>query len=40
MVYSISIPEVRDLLASARAILFNLAETRSEFEDELTVADD
>ncbi|WP_328528806.1 metalloregulator ArsR/SmtB family transcription factor [Nocardioides sp. NBC_00368] len=40
VVYSISIPEVRDLLFSARTILVNLAETRSEFEDELTVADD
>lgn len=40
VVYSISIPEVRDLLFSARTILFNLAETRSEFEDELTVATD
>lgn len=40
VVYSISIPEVRDLLISARTLLFSLAETRSEFEDELTVATD
>ncbi len=36
VVYSISVPEVRDLLVSARAILVGLARAQSEFEDELT----
>ncbi|WGX97196.1 metalloregulator ArsR/SmtB family transcription factor [Nocardioides sp. L-11A] len=39
VVYSISVPEVRDLLLSARRILVGLAETRSDFEDELMVPD-
>ncbi|GAA3671119.1 metalloregulator ArsR/SmtB family transcription factor [Nocardioides ginsengisoli] len=37
VVYSISVPEVRDLLLSARRILVGLAESRSDFEDELMV---
>ncbi|MER7604387.1 metalloregulator ArsR/SmtB family transcription factor [Nocardioides sp. NPDC127503] len=37
VVYSISVPEVRDLLLSARKILAGLAETRSEFDDELMI---
>ena len=37
VVYSISVPEVRDLLLSARKILAGLAEKRSEFEDELMI---
>lgn len=37
VVYSISVPEVRDLLLSARTILVGLVEARSEFEDELMV---
>jgi len=35
VVYSLSAPEVRDLLLSARRILVGLAETRADFEDEL-----
>lgn len=35
VVYSISVPEVRDLLLSARQILHGIAAARSEFEDEL-----
>ena len=38
VVYSISVPEVRDLLMSARMILVGLAESRSSFEDELVVS--
>jgi len=38
VVYSISVPEVRDLLLSARKILVARAEAQSEFEDELVVA--
>lgn len=38
VVYSISVPEVRDLLMSARTILVGLAESRSSFEDELVVS--
>ncbi len=37
VVYSISVPEVRDLLMAARAILAGIAEARTEFEDELMV---
>jgi DNA-binding transcriptional ArsR family regulator len=37
VVYSIAVPEVRDLLLSARTILVGLAESRSAFEDELVV---
>ena len=40
VVYSISVPEIRDLLLSARKILFSLAEARREFEDELIVTTD
>lgn len=36
VVYSISVPEVRDLLVAGRKILVGLAEAR-EFEDELMV---
>lgn len=35
--YSIGEPEVRDLLMAARKILVGIAESRSEFEDELMV---
>jgi ArsR family transcriptional regulator len=38
VVYSISVPEVRDLLMSARKILVARAEAQSEFEDELMVS--
>ncbi|OIJ24333.1 ArsR/SmtB family transcription factor [Nocardioides luteus] len=38
VVYSISVPEVRDLLLSARKILVARAEAQSEFEDELVNA--
>lgn len=37
VVYSISVPEVHDLLAAARTILVGLAATRGDFEDELVV---
>ncbi len=36
VVYSISVPEVRDLLAAARAILTGMVATPGELEDELT----
>ena len=36
VVYSISVPEVRDLLAAARAILTGLVSTATSLEDELT----
>jgi DNA-binding transcriptional ArsR family regulator len=36
VVYSISVPEVRDLLLAARRILTTLAATQIEFESELT----
>jgi len=36
VVYSISVPEVRDFLLSARRILTSLAASHSEFEPELT----
>ena len=35
VIYSISAPEVRDLLVSARQIIRGIAATRSDFEDEL-----
>ena len=38
VVYSISVPEVRDLLIAARSILTSLAATQTEFESELTPA--
>jgi ArsR family transcriptional regulator len=38
VVYSISVPEVRDLLLAARRILTTLAATPTEFESELTPA--
>lgn len=38
VVYSVSVPEVRDLLLAARRILVGLAEAQSEFEDDLMVA--
>ena len=38
VVYSISVPEVRDLLLAARTILVGLVEAQSEFEDELMVS--
>lgn len=37
VVYSVSVPEVRDLLLAARRILVGLAEAQSEFEDDLMV---
>lgn len=37
VVYSISVPEVRDLLLAARQVLHRVNATRSEFEDELVV---
>ena len=37
VVYSISVPEVRDLLLAARKILVGLAEAQGDFEDELMV---
>lgn len=37
VVYSISVPEVRDLLMSARAILVGMATAPVEFEDEFLV---
>ncbi len=37
VVYSISAPEIRDLLLAARRILTGLVETRADFEDELMV---
>jgi ArsR family transcriptional regulator len=37
VVYSISVPEVRELLASARAILVGMATSRTQFEDEFLV---
>ncbi|HVK29560.1 MAG TPA: metalloregulator ArsR/SmtB family transcription factor [Nocardioides sp.] len=37
VVYSVSVPEVRDLLLAARRILVGLAEAQSEFEDELMI---
>ena len=40
VVYSISVPEVRDLLLAARKILVGLVEAQSEFEDELMVSPD
>ena len=36
VVYSIGVPEVRDLLAAARAILTGMVATPGELEDELT----
>jgi ArsR family transcriptional regulator len=36
VVYSISVPEVRDLLAAARAILTGMVATPGELEDELS----
>ena len=38
VVYSISVPEVRDLLLAARRILTTLARTQTDFEAELTPA--
>jgi ArsR family transcriptional regulator len=38
VVYSISVPEVRDFLLSARRILSSLAASQSEFESELSPA--
>src|SRR5215211_6827076 len=38
VVYSISVPEVRDFLLAARRILSSLAASKSEFEPELTPA--
>lgn len=35
VLYSISVPEVRDLLLSARQILRTIAASRTEFDDEL-----
>jgi DNA-binding transcriptional ArsR family regulator len=40
VVYSISVPEVRDLLLAARKILVGLAEARGDFEDELMAGPD
>ncbi|TWG90857.1 ArsR family transcriptional regulator [Nocardioides sp. J9] len=40
VVYSISVPEVRDLLLAARTILVGLAEAQAEFEDDLIVTRD
>lgn len=37
VIYSISVPEVRDLLLAARKILVGLAEAQRSFEDELGV---
>lgn len=37
VVYSVSVPEVRDLLLAARTILATLAEAQGDFEDELIV---
>ncbi len=37
VVYSVSVPEVRDLLLAARRILVGLAEVQGEFEDDLMV---
>ena len=37
VVYSISVPEVRDLLLAARTILVTLAEAQGDFEDDLIV---
>ena len=37
VVYSISVPEVRDLLLAARKILLGLVAVQGELEDELTV---
>lgn len=39
VVYSISVPEIRDLLLAARTILRDLVQARSEFEDELKVSE-
>jgi DNA-binding transcriptional ArsR family regulator len=38
VVYSISVPEVRDLLLTARKILVGLVEAQLDFKDELMVA--
>jgi ArsR family transcriptional regulator len=38
VVYSISVPEVRDLLQAARKILSGLIAVQGELEDELTIA--
>lgn len=38
VVYSVSVPEVRDLLLAARRILVGLAASQAEFEAELTPA--
>lgn len=35
VIYSISVPEVRDLLLAARTILVGLVEAQRDFEDEL-----
>jgi DNA-binding transcriptional ArsR family regulator len=40
VLYSISVPEVRDLLMSARQVLHTIAASRSEFEDELETTPD
>lgn len=40
VVYSISFPEVRDLLMSARKILVDRAQAQTTFEDELMVTTD
>jgi ArsR family transcriptional regulator len=37
VIYSVSVPEVRDLLLAARSILTGVIASRSELEDELTV---
>ena len=37
VIYSVSVPEVRDLLLAARRILVGLAEAQGELEDELMV---
>ncbi len=38
VVYSVSVPEVRDLLLAARTILSGIIASQSELEDELTLA--
>jgi DNA-binding transcriptional ArsR family regulator len=37
VIYSVSVPEVRDLLLAARSILSGVIASRSELEDELAV---
>ncbi|HWU20368.1 MAG TPA: metalloregulator ArsR/SmtB family transcription factor [Nocardioides sp.] len=39
VLYSVRVPEVRDLLMSARQILRGVADSRAEFDNELTPAD-